>query len=190
MNLVPQVQVVAILMIVNGALVTLMGLLYALMVPFMVNMMSFAPPGPGGAAGPSTTQAGIIYAIYLAIGLPVAAVGVLNIVAGIRCLRLRGRILALVALFSNLVPMFTCYCLPTSLGLMIYGLIVLFQADVAFAFAEVAAGAPPERFKYARRHPDDEDDFDDQPPPRRPSPRPSDNVQSYPDEYHRPRHDE
>jgi hypothetical protein len=186
------VQVVAILMIVHGVLVSLMGVVYvkdglAICVSFWApNSGIFAPSGRA-----AFDLIDMLFPIYGVIGLPVLAVGLLNIVAGIRCLRLRGRILALVALFSNVVPVFTCYCLPTSVGLMIYGLIVLFHSEVAFAFAEVAARAALERLKSYRRS-SDEDDFEDEPlPPLAPKPRQGDNVQLPPDEhYRRPPHEE
>jgi hypothetical protein len=50
-------------------------------------------------------------------------------------------------LFFNILPMLTCYCLPTSLGLMIYGLIVMFQPDVAQAFALADDGMPAEEIR-------------------------------------------
>jgi len=44
-------------------------------------------------------------------------------------------------LFSNLLAVFTFYCAPTSIGLIIYGLIVFFNADVRRAFEMAAQGA-------------------------------------------------
>jgi hypothetical protein len=180
-----QVQVVAILMIVNGSLVSLMGLFYALMGPTMFALMRLAPPGPPGGPGPGTTETTILSLIYPAIGLPVLTAGVLNIVAGVRSLKFRGRVFALVALFANLVPVFTCYCMPTCVGLMIYGLIVFFQSDVARAFERVAAGVPPERLKHGW-HRDEEDEtdegeFEEEGTPRDPAGRPTD-IQQGPNE--------
>jgi len=182
-----QVQVVAILMIVNGALVSLMGLIYALMGPTMFAMTRFSPPPAAAGGGPPPEL--ILSAVYLVIGLPVLACGILNIVAGIRSLSLRGRTLALVALFSNLAPMFTCYCLFTCLPLMIYGLIVFFQADVAYAFAMVAQGAPVAQFKAGRRHyEEDEEDWEEDLAPRgeTEAPPPSRNIQRGPKDTYRP----
>jgi hypothetical protein len=179
-----QVQVVAILMIANGMLLTLMGL-YNALGALLFGFLLMAPGAKPPSNSADETMIAVMAGLQSLLGLAVLLAAVLNIVAGIRCLRLRGRTLALVALFSNVAPLLTCWCAPLCLALMIYGLIVFFHADVAFAFAEVAAGAPAERFKYARRHPEDEDDFDDKPLPPRPTPRPSENVQIYPDEYHR-----
>lgn len=194
--MVNQVQVVAILMIVNGALVSLMGLLYTAMGPTLIAFMKLAP---ATASSPypqtDTTFMTVMSVFYLTLGLLVLTAGILNIVGGIRSLKLRGRTFAIVALFSNLAPLFTCYCLATSLPLMIYGLIVFFQADVAHAFAMVAAGAPPERFTRPRRRYDEEEmeeeefgeeDADDEIAPRAPA-EPGDNIQLGPNErIHRP----
>jgi hypothetical protein len=158
-----QVPVVAILMIVNGVIVSLMGLFFAIAGPATL-ALQFLAPGPGQRAPNSvdTVFMTVLSGFYVVMGLLVLVSGILNIVAGIRCLSYRGRTLALVALFSNLVPMLTCYCIPTSLGLMIYGLIVMFQSDVAYAFAEVARGVPPERFKRGRRYREEELDEEEE----------------------------
>jgi hypothetical protein len=182
--MVRQVQVVAILMIVNGAITSLMGLYLAGMGPFMFfTALNAGRPGPGGSSGPDTTILGIMAAVYLALGLLVLATSILNIVAGIRCLKYRGRTFAIVALFSNLAALFTCYCSLLSLGVMIYGLIVFFHHDVADAFARVADGLPPERVKYDW-HPDDEVD-DEFPPSPDDRPRRGDNIQRGPDDGYR-----
>jgi hypothetical protein len=185
--MVKQVQVVAILMIVNGALVSIMGLLYAFMGPAMFALMRLGPASKSTNNPPDTMFLTLMSAIYLGLGLLVLTAGILNLVAGIRSLKLRGRTFAIVALFSNLIPIFTCYCLPTSLGLMIYGLIVFFQADVAHAFAMVATGVSPQRFLGGVRE-EDEDEFDeeidDRSTPRRQSP-PTDKFQRDPNEKFR-----
>jgi hypothetical protein len=186
--MVNQVPVVAILMIVNGVIVSVMGLIYLLMGPAMLAMFSLGPAPSRG--GPNPADKAIMMAMsgfYVVIGLAVLVCAILNIVAGIRCLSYRGRTLALVALFSNLAPLFTCYCMPTSLGLMIYGLIVLFQTDVAHAFAEVARGVPPERFRHGRRYVQEDQDDEDLPPER---PQASDNIQLGRDDLRRPWPDE
>lgn len=168
--MVRQVQVVAILMIVNGALISLMGLYLACMGPFMF----FVTTTGGPASRPATIM--VMSSIYLALGLLVLTAAALNITAGIRSLKYRGRTLALVALFCNLVPMFTCYCIPTSLGLMIYGLIVFFHHEVADAFARVADGLPPERVRQGWREEEEEGEEDDWPAPPSESPRRGDNI--------------
>jgi hypothetical protein len=54
---------------------------------------------------------------------------------GIRMLKFRGRTLGIVALSSGLLSIAGCYCLPTAIGLFIYGLIVLLNEPVKRAFA-------------------------------------------------------
>ncbi|HEY7308775.1 MAG TPA: hypothetical protein VH643_05350 [Gemmataceae bacterium] len=186
--MVRQVPVVAILMIVNGAIVSLMGLYLVIMGPAMFTMMKLAPPpsgpGPNPPGGPDAIILGIMSAVYVVLGLLVLVASVLNIVAGIRSLKYRGRTFAIVALFSNLVALFTCYCSLLSLGVMIYGLIVFFHSDVADAFARVAEGLPPERVKHGWRPAGEPDDEWDEEPPLPPIDRPhrGDNVQRGPDD--------
>jgi hypothetical protein len=191
--MVNQVQVVAILMIVNGALVSMMGLLYTAMGPLMCTMITLVPPaGPGGPNPEDKLVFSAISGIYVVIGVPTLVCGVLNIVAGIRSLSFRNRILALVALFSNIVTVFSCYCCPTSVGLMIYGLIVFFQPDVARTFAQVAKGEPANRFKHGwDSHEDDtsNDEGPEQKVPQMPAERPpgADQIQHAPDDgFRRP----
>lgn len=50
-------------------------------------------------------------------------------------LKFRGRTLGIVALSSGLLSIAGCYCLPTAIGLFIYGLIVLLNEPVKRAFA-------------------------------------------------------
>jgi hypothetical protein len=137
---VPHVRVLAILMIVNGALECLWGLLLGAMGPFMYVMMH---QDQGMKEDPQgKVFIGVMSGVYLALGLLCLTAGVLNIIAGIRARKFRGRIFALVALFFNVVPMFTVYCAPTSIGVLIYGLLVFFNAEVVRAFALGDQGVP------------------------------------------------
>jgi hypothetical protein len=158
-----QVKVVGILMIVHGMTVAIMGVIYALA---SSAFMFFTPPPPPGGGGP---PAELFMAIYIAIGVVIFSCGVLNSVAGYRIMNLRNRVLGLIALFANLVPLLTCYCAPTSIAMMVYGLVVLFQPDVGRAFELVAAGATPEEAvrKFTRRYGDMRDDYDDMSDSRR-----------------------
>jgi hypothetical protein len=125
------VKIVAILMIVQGALECLYGLLFVAMGPLMLAVIA-NDPGTGSQPPPPAWIAGI----YPVLGLPALLAGVLKIWAGILNLKLRGRTLGIVALFSGLLTIASCaiYCFPTSLALMIYGLIVYFDSDTARAF--------------------------------------------------------
>jgi hypothetical protein len=50
--------------------------------------------------------------------------GIIQIIAGIRNFRLHGRIFGIVALVTGVLSIGTCYCAPTSVALMVYGLII------------------------------------------------------------------
>ena len=141
-GLVNQVQIVCILMIVQGALVTCMGLFYvgyAFVFPAVFRAMEAS--APAGAQAPPAEMTWIMMAVMLVIGIPVLLSGPLLIWAGIRNLRFRGRVLGLVALIASVVTVVTCYCAPTGIGLMAYGLIVYMNPEVIQAFQMGERGA-------------------------------------------------
>ena len=76
----------------------------------------------------------MMLAIYGSMGLVSLVIGVLGIWAGIRMMRFRGRTFGIVALSSGLLSLAGCYCLPTAIGLFVYGLIVLLNPSVKHAF--------------------------------------------------------
>ena len=95
-------------------------------------------PIPVAPLPPAPMPAGfewMLLAIYGSMGLISLVIGVLGIWAGIRMLKFRGRILGIVALSSGLLSIAGCYCLPTAIGLFVYGLIVLLNEPVKRAFA-------------------------------------------------------
>jgi hypothetical protein len=141
------VRVVAILMIVQGGLECLAGLLYAAMGPLMWTMMKSAmqQQPSTGPHGPSPEQfATYMGVFYVLAGLFTLAVGTFRIVAGAFNLKFKGRMLGIVSLVVGLGSVVTCYCLPTSVALLAYGLIVYLNDEVQQAFAAVERGAPPE----------------------------------------------
>ena len=171
--MVSQVRVVSILMIVHGSLLSLVALLYALFGPFMFAMVSLDKrPINNDAQTPLT----IMMVIMITAGLLGLTCGILNIIAGIRSLKFRGRTLALVALFSNIPGLVVIHCWYFTVGIAIYGLIVFFDKDVIRAFEMGEKGVSPEdileEFRFRRRprrrrYEEDEDWEEDQ--PRRPA---------------------
>jgi hypothetical protein len=164
--MVGQVKVVAILMIVNGALVLLVGIALSVLgaaILVGVRQPQGAVVRPGEVAGVQ-----IVSAVYIVLGLLVLTAGACNIMAGVGSLRFRGRGLALTALFFNIIPLITLWCAPTCLGVMIYGLIVMFNREVAEAFRLAAEGMPADeimaraagRGRRDYRHYAEEDDDD------------------------------
>ena len=71
---------------------------------------------------------------YGGVGVVVGIIGVLSILAGYRNWKFKGRTLGIVSLVAGLGTILSCYCLPTSLALCIYGLIVYLNGPVAAAF--------------------------------------------------------
>ena len=110
------------------------------------------PAAPFPAAPMPAGFEWIMLAFYGSMGLIFLVVGVLGIWAGIRMLKFRGRTLGIVALSSGLLSMFGCYCLPTAIGLFIYGLIVLLNEPVkrAFAMGEQGRTASEIQNQFAR----------------------------------------
>ena len=51
------------------------------------------------------------------------------------------------ALISSVASMFTGYCAPTAIALLIYGLIIYLNDDVRRAFEMGEQGYPPEHIK-------------------------------------------
>jgi hypothetical protein len=139
-GLVRHVMPVAILMLVQGGLELLMSLLFVALtvaVPFMV------PDGSPAAATPSPAALRpMLMTIYGVMGSGGLVAGILHIAAGIFGLRFRRRTLGVVALIGGMASITTIYCLPTSIGLAIYGLITYFNPAVVAAFALGDAGMP------------------------------------------------
>ncbi len=129
-----------------GILLGIAGLMFPAMFTWMNEMGKQQPPPPGGGPAPDFPQemAWLLFAIYLGMGVLTLLVGVIRIIAGARNLRYRGRTFGIVALFLGVVPFFNCYCAPTSLGLMIYGLIVYLSHESAQAFELREQGKTPE----------------------------------------------
>ncbi len=146
-----QVPIVAILMIVQGALELIMGGFLVVMAFFFRTMFGMADDGFGKGPPPPDFQAvsTTILILYLAMGAAGVVAGVLHLVAGIRNLRYRGRTFGLVALVGGLASVGTCYCGPTTVGLTIYGLIVYLNAQTVRAFQLGEEGRTPEEIRRA-----------------------------------------
>jgi hypothetical protein len=157
-----QIKIVGILMMVHGITVILMGGLLAALGSWMMVAM---PAGGGGGGGPPPEMFAIIYGVW---GGVIILCGLVTCVAGFRVMSFRNRVFGIVALFMNAIVLLTCYCAPTAIAMMVYGLIVLFNADVARAFDMVSRGATPEDAmgRLAPRHDDVRDDYDEMSSPR------------------------
>jgi len=138
-GMISQVPILGVLMILQGAMEFLVGIVivgYAIFMPqFMQQMQNQAakqggpqPPAlPAQAAAWITIGGSVLAVVILAIAL-------LTIYSGFKVYRFKSRTLAIVSLFSGLVMIATCYCFPTSLALTIYGLIVMLNPSVKLGF--------------------------------------------------------
>jgi hypothetical protein len=170
--MVSHIPVVAVLMIVQGVLECLAGVLYAY-VAFVVRQEAGwdAPAGrmPRGGMPAGGMPGGGIFplTLVLIVALLVVAlsIGILRIIAGITNLKYRGRRLGLAALTVGTLSLFTGYCAPTTIALLVYGLIVYMNEDVrrAFAMGEQGFSSGQIRAKFnrrKRRRMDDDDSWD------------------------------
>jgi ABC-type branched-subunit amino acid transport system permease subunit len=139
-GLVHHVRVVAILMIVQGALELLAGVglgAFAIVMPQVMRADLQRAPQPQPMPA---NMFWVITVIYGGMAAAALAAALLHITAGLRNYRFRGRILGIVALASGLLTFFTCYCLPTAVGVGVYGLIVFLDGSTTEAFAMGEAG--------------------------------------------------
>ncbi len=138
-----QVKPLCICMIIQGVLEILMGLglfAMALFVPAIMNQQGGGPQMPAE----QLQVAKLVVWITYGVGGGVAIIaGILRITAGIRGLYFRSYGMGLASHFVGLLSLMTCYCLPTSLGLCIWGCIVYFNSDVKHAFKLGRNGQSP-----------------------------------------------
>src|SRR5262245_742239 len=120
-GLVGHVPLVAIGLIVQGALEILVGAMLLL-----VGLFFFLEPQLAGMKA--------LAGLMLVMASPACICGVVRVVAGVCNLRYRRRVLGMTALGLGLLTMVTGYCAPTSIGLAVYGLIVYLNESVAAAF--------------------------------------------------------
>jgi hypothetical protein len=141
-GLVRHVRVVAILMIVQGALELGVAILFGVCAVVMPQMLSQAARSTPQAAPPSEMLLAMT-ATYGSMAAATFIAALLHIIAGVRNLRFRGKVLGIVAASCGILTASTCYCLPTAVGLAVYALIVYLNEGVAEAFRAGESGFTP-----------------------------------------------
>lgn len=143
-GMVGHMQVISILQIVFGVLELFMGALlifYGFFFSFMANSIE-------SGASPPPPEMMIFIGIGCGImGALVFLFSILRIVSGVRSFRFIGRTMMMISLIGGMVTAFTCYCAPFSVGLGIYGLIVMLNPSVIQAFKMARDGMPPEQIR-------------------------------------------
>jgi hypothetical protein len=136
LSYVKQINVIAILTLVQGGLLLVMGIFYSFYAVFVGNMQQWMPPEERARMQEQGADFGfqIIFWAGIVIGSLVFLCGILHIIAGYRNLKYRGRIFSIVTWILGLGACLTCYCLPTSIGLLVYGLIIYLNPATARAF--------------------------------------------------------
>lgn len=135
---VKQLPVLAILLMTHGVAVTAMGGIFcAYGVSLWWQLQDLgATPGPTNDnifqfVGPS----------ILLVGLVQVLPGLFQSVAGWRLFHWHGRGFGMASLVSGLLTLVTCYCFPTSLILLAWGIYVLSRPDLAERFRLATDGA-------------------------------------------------
>jgi len=107
--------------------------------PALIQMDKARNPNAAPGAQPEEFM-WFVSAIYLAIGIPVLTSGVLRIIAGVRNYNFKGRMLGIVSICAGLGSMLSCYCAPTAIGLLVYGLVIFLSPAVKAAFEMARQG--------------------------------------------------
>ncbi|MEX2174061.1 MAG: hypothetical protein WD872_06845 [Pirellulaceae bacterium] len=144
---VSQVRIVSVLNGVQGALEIPMGLLLcgmATLFPIMMRMEANNPDRQGGNPPPDE-MLWVMTGVYLALGVPTLLAGILRIVAAVSNFRYRRRTLGVLSISLGMVSLLSCYCAPTSIGVLIYGLIVYLNPAVKAAFQMGDEGHPSDQ---------------------------------------------
>lgn len=136
-GMVRQVPVVAILMIVQGALeavVALMLLIGAVVIPSIIRAGAMQQGGPVGPPPPEEFTWFMTF-MYGAFGVVMMVTAGLHVIAGIRNYSYRGRVMGIVALITGMVTtLISCYCAPTAIAVGVYGLVCYMNTEVIQAF--------------------------------------------------------
>ncbi len=134
-RLVRHVPALGITMMVQGTLTLLLGAYLGTFGGFMAKSLSDRPAPEGGQAVDDL----LTTTMFAAVGVIAVAhlvAGALTVWLGWRVRTYRSRVLAMVVLGVALVlSTVGCYCAPTALGILIWGLIVLLDDEVRARFA-------------------------------------------------------
>jgi hypothetical protein len=134
-SILTQIRIISILMIIHGLLLMAVGGLYLFFAMFMPSFVIGQNKQIQQPGGPSPEDLEMILLVTYA-GMSAAGIlpGILQVIAGIANVRLKGRIFGMIALGCGVLSVGTCYCAPTGIALCIYGLIIYFHDTASKAF--------------------------------------------------------
>lgn len=76
----------------------------------------------------------ILSAVYGGVAAVLFLIGGLNIFAGVRNFSYHNRILGIISMVLNMVSILFCWCLPLSVGLLIFGMVIYLSPEADRAF--------------------------------------------------------
>jgi hypothetical protein len=141
-GIVSQVRIVALLMGIQGVLEVVFGLMLGCVggaFPLMSSLMESS----GERVPYDDTFITFGFVFYLAMAVVHLSVGILHLYAAALTYRFRGRKWGIAALITGLLTAIMLFCLPTALGLAVYGLVVYVNEAVIRAFEMGQRGEPP-----------------------------------------------
>lgn len=122
LGIVNQIQVIAILMIVQGVLLLVMSGIFFIYAFGITAMIRSLPP----QQGPEFPQEALFW-IQLVGSLGggfILLLSLMHLLSGYWGLQLKGRLFGMTTLILGLTTALTLYCAPTAIGLAVYGLII------------------------------------------------------------------
>ncbi len=121
-SIIVQQRVVSCLMIVHGLLCCIVGGFLIVAAVVFPSMVAAQMQRQGGAQPPNMEM--LLQVLYGTMGAAALIPGILQVIAGIQNFRLKNRVFGLVALGLGAFSVLTFYCAPTSIALLIYGLVI------------------------------------------------------------------
>ena len=150
-GMVQQVRVIAILNAVQGLLELMMGglLVFAgVMMLAMEDNPEFQRAMEQQQDPAAAEIMPYMWIGYTVIGALLIASGIFRMIAGFTNWKFRGRIMGIASMVVGLVSVIGCYCAPTSLAVLVYGMIVYLNPSVAQAFQMGSEGVPGDRILF------------------------------------------
>lgn len=136
-----------ICMLVQAGLEILWALVCILIATVLPEFLSKLQQGPNR---PPADFKEIMLIAYGSMGVVILGIAILRIFAALKVMQYQGRILAFVSLGSGMLSFLAgCYCLPTAIGLLVWGIIILINEPVKQAFEMRAAGTSKRRINEA-----------------------------------------
>ena len=133
LHIVNQIQVIAILMLVQGALLLVMSMVMFFYAFGFVAIIRSAPADQGGPPFPEEALFWIQVVGVLGGGF-FLLLALMHFLSGYWGLNLKGRMFGITTMILGLASSLTFYCAPTAIGLAVYGLIIYFHQASRQAF--------------------------------------------------------